>query len=102
MANLLTKLDGAKAYIGLLKPQEIEEANKLLEHLEEKIPKLEKELQKKYPKTKNRVYFTHEFGTELRKLVEDNDIKGYQEKIFWEQIREFASVIKVGPQEKEI
>jgi len=101
MANLITELDGAKAYIGLLSPEEIKEANDLLEHLQKVIPIIEEELLNKYPNEKNKIYFAHEFGTELQKLVKENNVKGYQEKIFWEQIRKFASVSGVTPQDRK-
>lgn len=100
MANLITELDGAKAYIGLLSPEEINEANRLLEHLQDVIPKIEKTLLDKYPNEKNRISFAHEFGTELRRLVEDNNVKGYQKRIFWDQIRKFASVSEFIPKDR--
>lgn len=91
MAKLIKKIDGKKAYIGILSPEELEEANKLSSYVETYIPSLEKRLNEKYPNKKNKVYFAHEFGTALRDLVKKFDIKGYQEKIFWNQIRDFAS-----------
>jgi len=100
MANLITELDGAKAYIGLLSSEEISEANKLLEHLQDVIPKIEKDLLEKYPNEKGRIYFAHEFGTELRRLVKENNVKGYQKKIFWDQIRKFASLSEAIPKDR--
>ncbi|EKN69295.1 hypothetical protein BABA_10546 [Neobacillus bataviensis LMG 21833] len=98
MAKLIKNVDGKKAYLGLLSPQEIEEANKMQEYLETFIPALEEKLNTKYKKRV--VAYAYEFGTELRKLVEQFDIKGIQEKMFWDQIRDFASNDEGRPQDR--
>ncbi|MCA1060292.1 hypothetical protein LCL96_15240 [Rossellomorea aquimaris] len=98
MAKLIKKIDGKKAYLGLLTPQELEESNKMQEYLETFIPALEERLNNKY---KQRVVaYAYEFGTELRKLVEQFNIKGIQEKIFWDQIRDFASNDEGRPKDR--
>lgn len=99
VAKLIRKVgDGQKAYIGLLTPEELAEANKLQEYLETFIPNLEKNLNEKY---KTRVApYAHEFGTELRNLVEKFNIKGVQESIFWDQIKYFASRDENRPKDR--
>ncbi len=98
MAKLIKKVDGKKAYLGLLTPEELEEANRIQEYLEDFIPALEEKLNKKYKKRV--VAYAFEFGTELRKLVEKFDVKGIQEKIFWDQIRDFASIDEGRPKDR--
>lgn len=100
MANLIKNVNGKKAYIGLLTPEELEEADKLLDRLKEYIPQLEIDLKKKYPNRKDKIYFAHEFGRHLRKLVRENNIKGYQEALFWDQIKEFASKDEDTPKDR--
>lgn len=98
VAKLIKNADGKKSYLGLLTPQELEEANKMQQYLEEFIPALEQRLIVKY---KTRVVaYAYEFGTELRKLVEKFDVKGIQEKIFWDQIRDFASKDEGRPKDR--
>lgn len=98
MAKLIKNVDGRKAYLGLLTPQELEEANKMQEYLEEFVPALEQKLNAKY---KTRVVaYAYEFGTELKKLVEKFGVKGLQEKIFWDQIRDFASNDEGRPKDR--
>lgn len=100
MARLIKKVYGKKAYLGLLSPEEIEEANKMQKYLEKYIPTLEKTLKEKY-KERN-VAYAHEFGTELRKLVAKFNIKGkIQEQIFWDQIKDFASKDEDRPQDRQ-
>lgn len=94
-------MNGKKSYIGLLTPEELEDADKLLDRLREYIPQLETGLKKKYPNRKNKIYLAHEFGTHLRKLVQENNIKGHQEALFWDQIKEFASEDEYTPKDRE-
>jgi len=91
---------GKKTYIGLLSPDELEQANKISDDLEKRIPELELELNNKYPDRKDKIYLAHEFGSYLRKLVDEYNIKGHQESIFWNQIRDFASKEEDGPQDR--
>lgn len=98
MANLIQNVNGRKAYLGLLSPEELEEANQMQKYLEEFIPALEEKLNAKY--NRRVVAYAHEFGIELKKLVEKFQIKGIQEKLFWDQIRDFASSDDKRPQDR--
>lgn len=98
MAKLIKNVDGKKAYMGLLSPKEIEEANKLQEYLENFIPALEEKLINKYKK--RGVTYAYEFGSELQDIIKRFEITGVQETIFWDQIRDFASNEKEKPQDR--
>ncbi|WP_252502758.1 hypothetical protein [Sporosarcina sp. Marseille-Q4943] len=93
MANLIKNMNGKKAYVGILSPEEIEAAEQLMESLLHAIPELEEDLGKKFGESikRNRLEYAHEYGTRLRELLNQFEVKEYQRKIFFEQIRNFAS-----------
>ncbi|MBK5500163.1 hypothetical protein [Peribacillus sp. TH14] len=93
MANLIRNMNGKKAYVGILSPEEIKDAEKLMESLLQAIPVLEDELERSYGNSikRNRLEYAHEYGRKLRELLEMHSVKKYQKIIFFEQIRYFAS-----------
>jgi len=64
-----------------------------MESLLQAIPQLEDELKNKYSQSlkKKRLDYAHEYGTKLRELLKEHNVKDYQKKMFFEQIRHFAS-----------
>lgn len=100
MSKLVKKMeDGQKAYLGFLSPEEQGEADKLLEYLEKEVPNIEEALKQKY--NNRNIYYAHEFGTKLKEIMEQFEIKGgMQEKIFWDEVRDFASKDEDRPQDR--
>ncbi|GGM39387.1 hypothetical protein GCM10011351_26950 [Paraliobacillus quinghaiensis] len=96
MAKLIRKLDrDKKAYIGLLSPEEIREAKKLQQFIQDLIPDIETKLLNLYGKRS--IEYAYEFGTVLKEIVEEFEVHGLQRKDFWKQIRDFASQDKTRP-----
>lgn len=85
--------DGKIQYQGLLTSKEIENANDILDTLQQEIPIIEKELEELYGNT---VQYKYYLGKCLGGFLTEFNISYNEKRDFWDEIKNFASKEKVN------